>query len=248
MKIVVIGGSGLIGTHVVAQLLAQGHEVVAASPRTGVDTVSGEGLAQALAGAQVVVDVSNAPSFEDQAVLDFFRTSTGNLLRTAKAANVQHLLVLSVVGSERLPDSGYFRAKVVQEDLVRAGGLPFTIVRATQFFEFIASIADASAAGDAVRVPSALFQPMAAKDVSELVATLALREPANGTIEIAGPTAASMGLLVSQLLHSKGDRRRVIAAPDATYFGAPITDATLVPASGALQGRIAFEQWLQARA
>ena len=146
MKIVVIGGSGLIGTHVVAQLLAQGHEVVAASPRTGVDTVSGEGLAQALAGAQVVVDVSNAPSFEDQAVLDFFRTSTGNLLRTAKAANVQHLLVLSVVGSERLPDSGYFRAKVVQEDLVRAGGLPFTIVRATQFFEFIASIADASAA------------------------------------------------------------------------------------------------------
>ncbi|KQT13521.1 SDR family oxidoreductase [Ramlibacter sp. Leaf400] len=246
MKVAVIGGSGLIGSRLVDNLRGERHEVVSASPRTGVNTVTGEGLAEALAGAQVVVDVSNSPSFEDAAVLDFFRTSTRNLVDAARRAQVGHLVILSVVGTDRLPTSGYFRAKLAQEELIGKSGLPFTIVRATQFYEFVQGIADGSTTGDTVRVPSALFQPMAARDVSQLLAAIAVRPPAQGIVEIAGPVAAPMAQVVSRLLHSKGDRRSVVAAPDATYFGSPITDQSLVPTSAAaLKGGIGFEEWLE---
>jgi uncharacterized protein YbjT (DUF2867 family) len=245
MKFVVIGGSGLIGSRVVARLREHGHEVISASPSSGVDTISGKGLPQALAGADVVVDVTNSPSFEDRAVLNFFRTSTLNLIAAARAANVRHVVALSVVGTERLLGSGYFRAKLLQESMLEASGLPFTIVRATQFFEFIPSLADSCTTGDTVRLPSARFQPMAAQDVSELVAAIAQQEPVLGIVEIAGPETVPIALFVSHHLHGKADPRTVIAAADAPYFGMPIEDDTLVAGSAARQGAIRFDQWLR---
>jgi uncharacterized protein YbjT (DUF2867 family) len=247
MKFVVIGGSGLIGTGLVANLRQRGHEVVSASPSSGVDTITGRGLEQALAGAQVLVDVSNSPSFEDQAVLEFFRTSTRNLLAAAQTAGVRHFLALSVVGTEKLQQMGYFRAKLVQEDLIKASPVPFTIVRATQFYEFIGGIADAGTSGQTTRVSSALFQPMAAQDVSKLLATLALREPNRATVEIAGPAKVRMDAVVSRFLQVTGDRRTVVAAADAPYFGAPISDDSLVAAPDAMKGDTPFESWLEAR-
>jgi uncharacterized protein YbjT (DUF2867 family) len=245
MKIVVIGGSGLIGSQVVANLRARDHEVVAASPSTGVNTVTGEGLAAALDGAQAVVDVTNSPSFDEQAVMDFFRTSTGNITSAARAAGVQHFAILSVVGTDRLPASAYFRAKLVQEGLVKESGLPYTIVRATQFFEFVRGIADFGTQGRTVRVPAARFQPMAAKDVAALVATIAAGEPRDGIVDIAGPEAIPMAQLVSRLLGSARDTREVVADASASYFGAAIDDASLVPAGAALMGATRFEDWLK---
>lgn len=246
MKIVVIGGSGLIGSHVVARLRDHGHEVVSASPRSGVDTVTGAGLAQALEGAQVVVDVTNSPSFEDRAVLEFFRKSTLNVITAARAAGVRHLVALSVVGTERLLGSGYFRAKLLQESMIEASGLPYTIVRATQFFEFIASIGESGTSGDTVRLPAARFQPMAARDVSELVAAIAQEAPVQGMVEIAGPEAVPIAQFVSRQLHRKADPRTVIAAADASYFGVPLDDDTLVAGGAARRGNIRFDQWLEA--
>lgn len=246
MKIVVIGGSGLIGSGVVANLRALGHEVVAASPSTGVNTLTGQGLGEALAGAQVVVDVSNSPSFEDKAVMDFFRTSTGNVLAAAQAAKVGHVVILSVVGTDRLQQSGYFRAKQVQEDMVKASPVPFTIVRATQFFEFIGAIADAGAGQQAVRVPARLFQPIAARDVSRLVAEFALRAPVQGMVEIGGPQALRMDAAVAMLLRARGDARSVEGAADALYFGTAIDDASLVAAVDATRGATSLERWLAA--
>jgi uncharacterized protein YbjT (DUF2867 family) len=246
MKFVVIGGSGLIGTHVVATLRDHGHEVVAASPRSGVDILTGQGLAQAVEGAQVLIDVSNSPSFEDRAVFEFFRKSTLNLVAAARAAGVQHYVALSVVGTERLLGSGYFRAKLLQESMIEASGLPFTIVRATQFFEFIAGIADSGTSGDTVRLPAARFQPMAARDVSELVAQIAQQAPARGIVEIAGPEAVPIAQFVSRQLHVRKDPRTVVAAADAPYFGMPLEDDTLVARPGARQGAIRFDQWLGA--
>ena len=245
MKVVVIGGSGRIGSGVVTRLLAQGHQVISASPSSGVDTLTGEGLAQAFDGAQVVVDVSNSPSFEDRAVLDFFRTATLNVVTAARAAGVQHLVVLSVAGTERLLASGYFRAKLLQESLLQASGLPFTIVRATQFYEFIESIAGFSTQGDTVRLPSSSFQPIAAQDVSALVAAAAQEPPAGGIVEIAGPEAGPMALFVSRFLHRKGDPRTVVAAADAPYFGVAIEEDTLVPAGNPRRGVVRFEEWLR---
>lgn len=246
MKIVVIGGTGLIGRNVVAQLREQGHEAVSATPSSGVNAVTGEGLAQAFAGAQVVVDVSNSPSFEDQAVLEFFRASALNIVAAAREAGVRHLVALSVVGTERLLASGYFRAKLLQESVLQASGLPYTIVRATQFYEFIAAIADFSTSGDTVRLPAARFQPMAAGDVSRFVADIAQKEPVNGMVEIAGPEAVPIALYVSRLLHGKADKRSVVATADGAYFGHPITDAALVAGASALKGATSFEAWLKA--
>lgn len=248
MKFVVIGGSGLIGSNVVARLRDHGHEVVSASPRSGVDTLTGQGLAQALEGAQVVVDVSNSPSFEDRAVLEFFRKSTLNLVTAARAAGVRHFVALSVVGTERLVGSGYFRAKLLQESMIEASGLPYTIVRATQFFEFIGGIAESGTSGDTVRLPSARFQPMAARDVSELVAEIAQQAPARGIVEIAGPETVPIALFVSRQLHARKDPRTVVAAADAPYFGMPIEDDTLVAGASARQGATRFDQWLRASA
>lgn len=245
MKFVVIGGTGLIGRNVVAQLREQGHEVVSAAPSSGVNAVTGEGLEQAFAGAQVVVDVSNSPSFEDQAVLEFFRASTLNIVAAARAAGVQHLVALSVVGTDRLLASGYFRAKLLQESLLQASGLPYTIVRATQFYEFIGAIADFSTSGDTVRLPVARFQPMAARDVSRFVADIAQQEAANGMVEIAGPEAVPIALYVSRLLHGKADKRSVVAAADGSYFGQAISDAALVAAATALRGPTSFDAWLK---
>ena len=245
MKFVVFGGSGLIGRNVVARLREQGHEVVSASPSSGVNTLTGEGLAQALEGAQVLVDVTNSPSFEDRAVLEFFRTSTLNLIAGARAAGVRHLVALSVVGTDQMLSSGYFRAKLVQESMLEASGLPYTIVRATQFYEFIANIAAFSAIGDTVRLPTARFQPMAAQDVSDLVAAIAQQEPANAMVEIAGPDAVPLALYVSRLLHAKSDPRTVVAAPDATYFGVDVGRDELVAGPGARRGTMGFEEWLR---
>lgn len=247
MKFVVLGGSGLIGSGVVARLRDHGHEVVSASPRSGVDTLTGAGLAEALAGADVVVDVTNSPSFEDGPVLDFFRTSTLNLVAAARRAGVRHVVALSVVGTDKLLGSGYFRAKLVQESMLQASGLPFTIVRATQFFEFIASIADAATTGATVRVPSARFQPMAARDVSALVAAIAQEPPAGGIVEIAGPEAVPIAMFVSRHLHRKSDARMVVAAADAPYFGVPLAEDTLVAGPSARRAATTFQQWLQAQ-
>jgi uncharacterized protein YbjT (DUF2867 family) len=247
MKIVVIGGSGLIGSQVVKQLREQGHEALAASPRHGVNAVTGEGLAEALAGAQVIVDVSNSPSFEDGPVLEFFDKSTRNLAAAGAAAGVRHFVILSVVGTDRMQAAGYFRAKLVQENLVRASGLPYTILRATQFFEFLEAIAHVSTRGNEVRLSSGALQPVAALDVSSAVAQAALDEPLNAIIEVAGPERRPLDEFVRTVLTFKGDPREVIADDAAGYFGTPIDDRSLTPDEGAIIGQTRLEDWLKAR-
>lgn len=236
LKIVVIGGSGLIGSKVVSGLRQHGHVVIAASPSQGVNAITGEGLTEALAGSNIAVDVSNSPSFDDQPVMEFFQTSTSNLIVAAKSSGVQHYVALSVVGTDRLQAAGYFRAKLVQEKLIQASGLPFTIVRATQFFEFIASIAHASTVGETVRLTPALFQPIAASDVSQAVAEAALASPINGIIDIAGPEALPMSELVDRYLRAQGDSRSVLVDPAAGYFGTPVDDQSLIPIGPAKLG------------
>jgi uncharacterized protein YbjT (DUF2867 family) len=244
MKIVVIGGSGLIGSKVVTKLREHGHEAVPASPNSGVNTLTGEGLAEVLKGASMVVDVSNSPSFEDSAVLEFFKTSTGNLLRYEAAAGVRHHVALSIVGSDRLPDSGYMRAKVAQEKLIRESSLPYSIVRATQFFEFVNRIADSATDGNTVRLPSVSFQPMAADDVASAVCRVAMGSPLNGIIEIAGPEEFRFDELIRQGLSARKDPREVIADPHARYFGTELSERSLVPGDGAQLGETRFEDWL----
>lgn len=247
MKIVVIGGTGLIGSKLVKQLTARGHEAVAASPNTGVNTLTGEGLAQALVGAQVVVDVANSPSFEDKAVLDFFETSGRNLLAAEAAAGVQHHVALSVVGTERLQASGYFRAKLAQEKLIRAASIPYTIVHATQFMEFLGGIAQAGTEGQTVRLSPALVQPIASDDVATAMADAALGAPVNGTIEIAGPERVGLAALVRRYLAAIGDARTVVADAGASYFGVQLDDRSLTPGDAPRLGAITFETWMAQR-
>ena len=244
MKIVVIGGSGLIGKKLVKNLRDQGHEVVAASPSSGVNAVTGEGLAQALAGAQVVVDVANSPSFEDKAVLAFFETSGRNLLAAEAAAGVRHHVALSVVGTERLLESGYFRAKMAQENLIKASGIPYTIVRATQFFEFVGWIAQSGTVGQTVRLPPALFQPISSDDVAAALADVALAKPTNGMIEVAGPEAVRMTDLVADFLKMTGDTRQVIPDVLARYSDVEIDDRSLTPDANARLGKTRYKDWL----
>jgi uncharacterized protein YbjT (DUF2867 family) len=243
-KIVVIGGSGLIGTKLVKNLLRQGHEVVAASPSTGVNTITGEGLAEALVGAQVVVDVANAPSWEDQAVLEFFEKSGRNLLAAEAAAGVGHHVALSVVGTERLLASGYFRAKLAQENLIKASSIPYTIVRATQFFEFVGGIAQAATQGETVRLPAALMQPIVSDDVADVMADVAVAEPLNGTVELAGPEPIRQDELVRKFLSATGDPRTVTTDPSALYYGIALTDQSLTPGDNPRIGPTRFEDWL----
>jgi uncharacterized protein YbjT (DUF2867 family) len=246
MKIVVIGGSGLIGSNLVGRLRAAGHEVMAASPNSGVNTITGEGLAEALSGAQVVVDVANSPSFEDKAVLEFFETSGRNLLAAEAAAGVRHHVALSVVGTERNPDSGYLRAKLAQETLIKASGIPYTILRATQFFEFVNAIVQSSADGDVCRLSPALFQPIAADDVAAVLAEIAVGAPLNGTVEVAGPEPIPMDAIARQFLAAKGDARQVIADVRARYFGAELDDRSLTPGDHPRLGVTRFADWLTA--
>lgn len=244
MKIVVIGGTGLIGKKVVVNLRQRGHEAVAASPSTGVNTVTGEGLAEALAGARVVVDVANAPSWENSAVLAFFETSGRNLLAAEAAAGVGHHVALSVVGTDRLLASGYFRAKLAQEQLIKASRIPYTIVRATQFFEFVGGIAQAATEGQTVRLPPALMQPIAADDVAAAVADAALAEPLNGTVEVAGPEPIRQDDLVRQFLKATGDALTVVTDPKALYFGIAVDDRSLTPGDNPRLGPTRFADWL----
>jgi len=246
MKIVVIGGTGLIGSKVVSKLNAHGHAAVAASPDTGVNTLTGEGLSAVLAGADVVVDVSNSPSFEDAAVLEFFEKSTGNLLAAEAAAGVGHHVALSVVGTQRMADKGYFRAKSVQETLIRGFSVPYSIVHATQFYEFLKSIAALATDGETVRLPPVLFQPIAAEDVATAVARTAAGAPVNGIVEVGGPEQFRMDELIRQALQARNDPREVITDPDALYFGDyKVDDSTLVPAEGAMLGEVRFQDWLE---
>ena len=245
MKIVVIGGTGLIGSKTVAILRQGGHEVVAASPKSGINTITGEGLKEALAGAQVVVDLANSPSFEDKAVLEFFQTSGRNLLAAETAAGVRHHVAVSIVGTDRMPDNGYFRAKVAQEKLIEKSGIPYTIIRSTQFLEFIKGIADSSADGNKVRIPPGLFQPIAADDVAAIVAEVALAAPRNGIVEIAGPQRAPFNEFVARYLKAVGDPREVVSDPEALYFGGRVEERSLVPLGEARLGRIGFDEWLR---
>src|SRR5215470_4669382 len=245
MKIVVIGGSGLIGKKLVKLLGERGHKVVAASPSTGVNTVTGEGLTEALIGARVVVDVANAPSWEDKAVLEFFETSGRNLLAAEAAARVGHHVALSVVGTDRLLASGYFRAKMAQEELIKAGPIPYTIVRATQFFEFVGGIAQFATEGQTVRLPPAPMQPIAADDVAAAVADVALAKPLNGMIEVAGPEPIRQDDLVRQFLKATGDARTVTTDPKALYYGITVNDQSLTPGENPHIGVTRFEDWLR---
>jgi uncharacterized protein YbjT (DUF2867 family) len=244
MKIVVIGGSGLIGTKLVSKLRQRGHEVVAASPSAGVNTLTGEGLPEALAGAMVIVDVANSPSFEDAAVMNFFETSTRRLLAEGQAAGVGHYVALSVVGTERLLASGYFRAKMAQETMIMAAQVGYTIVRATQFFEFAGSIAYTSTEGETVRLSPALVQPMAAEDVAEALADVATQTAINGMVEIAGPEAMGLDKFVGQFLRASEDARTVTVDPDALYFGTALNDQSLTPGESPRLGKITFTDWL----
>jgi uncharacterized protein YbjT (DUF2867 family) len=245
MRIVVIGGTGLIGSKVVVHLHQAGHEVIAASPGKGVNTITGEGLPQAMAGTQVVVDLANSPSFEDKAVLEFFETSGRNLLAAEAEAGVQHHVCLSIVGTDRTPDNGYFRAKVAQERLIETSGIPYTIIRSTQFLEFLGGIAASSAKGDKVRVSTGLFQPIAADDVAAIVANMALAKPANGIVEIAGPERAPFNEIVARYLKAIGDPREVVGDPEARYFGGRVEERSLVPLGDARLGPTRFEDWLK---
>src|SRR5437867_2914138 len=244
MKIVVIGGSGLIGTKLVNRLRKKGHEVVAASPNSGVNTITGEGLPEAVAGAQVVVDVANAPLWEDKAVLKFFETSGRNLLAAEAAAGVGHHVALSVVGTDRLLQSGYFRAKMVQENLIKASKIPYTIVQSTQFFEFVGAIAQLSTVGRTVHLPPALAQPIGADDVAAAMADVAVGAPVNGTIEIAGPERIPLDQLVGRFLIATQDPREVVTDAHARYFGIEVNDQSLTPANNARIGPTRFEDWL----
>jgi uncharacterized protein YbjT (DUF2867 family) len=244
MKIVVIGGTGLIGSKLVACLNEEDHEAVPASPDSGVNTLTGEGLAEVLEGASVVVDVSNSPSFEDQAVMDFFTTSTTNLLAAETEAGVRHHVALSVVGTDRLTESGYFRAKIAQEKLIEDATIPYTIVHATQFFEFGKSLADQATEGDTVRLADALIQPMAADDVAAAVCEISQRPPADGMIEIAGPEEFRLEEFIRQGLAAKDDSRTVVADPEARYWGAALGERTLLPTNAVHLGTIRFKDWL----
>jgi uncharacterized protein YbjT (DUF2867 family) len=244
MKIAVIGGTGLIGTKLVNNLRQRGQEVVAASPSTGVNTFTGEGLAEALKGAQVVVDVANAPSWEDKAVMEFFQTAGRNLLAAERAAGVRHHVALSIVGADRLPASGYLRAKVAQENLIRASGTPFTIVRSTQFFEFAKGIVQSATEGQTVRLSPALFQPIAADDVAAALTDVALAEPLNGTIEIAGPEPIRMEEFARRFLSASRDPRKVTADVHAHYFGTELNDQSLTPGDKARLGQTSYANWL----
>jgi len=245
MQIVIIGGTGLIGSRVVQMLRAQGHEAVAASPNSGVDTITGAGLAEVLTGAAVVVDVSNSPSFEDEPAMKFFQTSTRNLLAAESAAGVGHHVALSVVGTDRLSGSGYFRAKAAQEALIKASPIPYSIVHATQFFEFMKSIAGAATDGDTVHLAHVLIQPMAADDVASAVAGVAVGAPVNGTIEVAGPEQIPLDAFIERGLSARDDPRKVVADPHARYFGAELDERTLVPEGGARLAKTRFEDWLR---
>jgi uncharacterized protein YbjT (DUF2867 family) len=244
MKIVVIGGTGLIGSKLVNQLREHGHEAIAASPKSGVDTITGEGLTEVVKGASVVVDVTNAPSWEDAAVMNFFETSTRNCLAHEAAAGVRHHVALSVVGTDRLLESGYFRAKLAQENLIKSSSIPYSIVRATQFFEFVKGISDFATDGNKVRLPSALIQPMAADDVAGAVARIAMGSPVNGIVEIGGPEQFRLSELVRRGLAAWKDPREVVADPNARYYGVAVSERTLVPGNDARLGETTFENWL----
>jgi uncharacterized protein YbjT (DUF2867 family) len=243
MMIVVIGGTGLIGSKLVTKLGEHGHEAVAAAPSTGVNTLTGEGLTEALAGASVVIDVSNSPSFEDTAVLEFFETSTRTLLAAEAAAGVGHHVALSVVGTERLPQSGYFRAKIAQETLIENSSIPFSIVHATQFFEFVRSIADAATDGGTVRMAPVLFQPIAGDEVAQAVGRISVGSPLNGRVEVAGPEQFRMDEFFRDALTAWDDPREVVTDPHARYFGAELGERTLVPGAGAVLGEIRYGDW-----
>jgi uncharacterized protein YbjT (DUF2867 family) len=245
MKIVVVGGTGLIGLKTVAILRQRGHDVVAASPDTGVNTITGQGVKEAIAGAQVVIDLTNSPSFEDAAVLKFFETSGRNLLAAEAAAGVRHHVALSIVGDDRSPGIGYFRAKVAQEKLIESFSIPYTIIRSTQFLEFLRAIADSSADGNRVRISPGLFQPIAADDVAAIVADVALAAPQNGIIEIAGPERAPFNEIVARYLKAVGDPREVVSDPEARYYGGRIEERSLVPLGEARFGRIGLDEWLR---
>ncbi|NLG62094.1 MAG: NAD(P)H-binding protein [Candidatus Cloacimonetes bacterium] len=248
MKIVIVGGTGRIGSRIVARLRVQGHDALAAAPDTGVNTVTGEGLDDVLRGADVVIDVSNSPSLEGAAAFAFFSASTGNLLAAGKAAGIRHHVALSIVGTDRLIESGYFQAKLTQERAIEHSTIPFTIVRATQFFEFIAPIADAGTDGDVVRVPPVMIQPMAADDVAEAVTQVALEAPQNGIVEVGGPERFDLDDLIRRMLAAAGDTRSVVTDPHARYYGAAIEALTLVPAEGARLGQVRFDDWLSGSA
>ena len=244
MKIVVIGGTGLIGSKLVQNLRDRGHDVLAAAPSTGVNSITREGLAQAMDGADIVVDVANAPSWEDQAVLDFFETSSRNLLAAEAAAGVRHHVALSIVGSERLPENGYFRAKVAQENLIKASGIPYTLLRATQFFEFVGGIAQSATVGEEIYLSPALIQPMASDDVVAALTDVALAAPINGTVEVAGPEAMPLDELVRRFLRATQDTRKVVPDVHARYYGAVLDDQSLTPGKNPRLGAIRFEDWL----
>lgn len=245
MKIVVIGGTGLIGSKTVAILRQGGHEVIAGSPKNGINSITGEGLKEAMAGAHVVIDLANAPSWEDQAVLEFFQTSTHNLLAAEAATGVRHHVALSIVGTDRMPDNGYFRAKVAQEKLIEAAGSPYTIIRSTQFMEFLGGIATSSTDGNIVRLSPGLFQPIASDDVAAIVADVALAAPRNGIVDIAGPERAPFNEFVARYLKAIGDSREVVSDPDARYFGGRVGEHSLVPLGEARLGRIGLDEWLR---
>jgi uncharacterized protein YbjT (DUF2867 family) len=247
MKIVVIGGTGALGSNVVAKLQEDGHEAVAASPQSGVNTITGEGLDEVLAGADVVVDAANAPAWGDEEVLEFFRTSSRNLTAAAAKAGIGHYVSMSIVGADRLPDSGYLRAKVAQEEIVKEVLVPFTIVRATQFFEFVARIAEASGDGDTIHLPSALFQPAAVAELGAAVAEIAEGEPINGVVEVAGPEPLPMDEAVAKVLGAAGDPRQVVGDPHAEYFGTELNNESLVPDAGPRLTSTSFDDWLGRR-
>ncbi len=244
MKIVVIGGTGLIGSKLVALLRQRGQEVLAASPDSGVNTLTGEGVPEALAGAQVVVDVANSPSFEDTAVMKFFQTAGQNLLGAEATAGMRHHIALSIVGADRLPDSGYLRAKVAQENLIKGSGIPYTILRSTQFFEFGGRIADEATDGSMVRVPDALIQPIVSDDVVSVLAEIALGQPANGTLEVGGPERFRFDAFIGRALSAKSDKRKVVADLHARYFGTELGEESLVPSGTARIGQMRFDAWI----
>jgi uncharacterized protein YbjT (DUF2867 family) len=244
MKVVVIGGTGLVGSEVVTHLKEKGHDAIAASPNSGVDTITGEGLAEVLSGADVVIDAANAPVWDDEEVMKFFRTSSGNIAAAGATAGVGHYVAFSIVGADRLPHSGYLRAKVAQEEVIEAGSVPYTIVRSTQFFEFVGRIADSSADGDTVHLPPVGFQPAAAGEIAALVAEIAAGEPANGVVEVGGPEKLRFDEVIASFLTAKGDERRVIADPHARYFGTELETESLTTGDGARLTPTHFDDWL----